>query len=78
MPNLLKELSKSNDGFYMKGDNTEAVVDEIISKLKQMDSNTFALAENRVHLDHLMYAHHLDLDILQFNNMLLMLVFHKN
>ena len=41
MPNLLKELSKSNDGFYMKGDNTEAVVDEIISKLKQMDKKEF-------------------------------------
>ena len=41
MPNLLKELSKSNDGFYMKGDNTEEVVDEIISKLKQMDKKEF-------------------------------------
>ena len=41
MPNLLKELSKSNDGFYMKGDNTEAVVDKIISKLKQMDKKEF-------------------------------------
>jgi len=41
MPNLLKELSRSNDGFYMKGDNTEAVVEEIISKLKQMDKKEF-------------------------------------
>ena len=41
MPNLLKELSRSNDGFYMKGDNTEEVVDEIISKLKQMDKKEF-------------------------------------
>ena len=41
MPNFLKELSKSNDGFYMKGDNTEEVVDEIISKLKQMDKKEF-------------------------------------
>ena len=41
MPNLLKELSKSNDGFYMKGDITEEVVDEIISKLKEMDKKEF-------------------------------------
>tara|TARA_B100000925_G_C22010408_1_gene476055 strand:+ start:5330 stop:6370 length:1041 start_codon:yes stop_codon:yes gene_type:complete len=41
MPNLLKELANENDGFYIKGDQTEEVVQEIIFKLKEMDKKEF-------------------------------------
>ena len=41
MPNLLKELANENDGFYIEGNQTEEVVQEIIFKLKEMDKKEF-------------------------------------
>ena len=41
VPELLQEIASSSNGIYISGDNTQAVVDEIIKKLKEMDKKEF-------------------------------------
>ena len=41
VPGLLQEIASSSNGIYISGDNTQAVVDEIIKKLKEMDKKEF-------------------------------------
>ena len=39
--NLLQKIAQQSSGKYIKGDNTNEVVDEIINKLKEMDKREF-------------------------------------
>ena len=41
VPELLQEIASSSNGIYIRGENTQAVVDEIIEKLKEMDKKEF-------------------------------------
>ena len=41
VPELLQEIASSSNGIYISGENTQAVVDEIIKKLKEMDKKEF-------------------------------------
>ena len=41
VPELLQEIASSSNGIYIIGENTQAVVDEIIKKLKEMDKKEF-------------------------------------